>query len=249
MNVQNMNANDLLLYAVTDRVWIDNENDCKEIDELLKDLNIPELENVSDNVNVYEMEKCKKLSQQVKKSLDGGATFMQLREKNLSAKEFEIEGKIIKALCSHYSVPFVINDDVELAIKIGADGVHVGQNDMMACDVRKLIGKDMILGVSAQTVEQAVEAEKNGANYLGVGAIFSTDTKKDADDVSIETLEEICRAVKIPVIAIGGITAENLEKLSQSGIVGVAVVSAIFAGEDIKKDTETLLEKCKEVFK
>ena len=144
-------------------------------------------------------------------------------------------------------MPFVINDDVELALKVDADGVHVGQSDMEAGDVRKKLGKDKIIGVSAQTVEQAVMAEKHGADYLGVGAVFPTSSKDDAQEVDYETLKAICQAVQIPVIAIGGINAQNVERLKGSGICGVAVISAIFAQEDIKEAAKELKNRTKEV--
>lgn len=180
------------------------------------------------------------LYDQVKKALDGGATFIQLREKNLDREDFLAEAIEIQKLCKEYGVPFVINDEVSIAKDIDADGVHVGQSDMEAMDVRKLLGPDKILGVSAQTVEQAVIAEKHGADYLGVGAVFATGSKDDADDVSHETLKAICEAVSIPVIAIGGITKDNVAELSGSGICGVAVISAIFGQANIQKATEEL---------
>ena len=180
------------------------------------------------------------LYDQVKKALDGGATFIQLREKNLDREDFLTEAIEIQKLCKKYGVPFVINDEVSIAKDIDADGVHVGQSDMEAMDVRKLLGPEKILGVSAQTVEQAVIAEKHGADYLGVGAVFATGSKDDADDVSHETLKAICEAVSIPVIAIGGITKDNVAELSGSGICGVAVISAIFGQNDIQKATEEL---------
>jgi thiamine-phosphate pyrophosphorylase len=180
------------------------------------------------------------LTEVVKKSLDGGVTFVQLREKELDEETFLKEALEIKELCSRYNVPFVINDNVELAKKIDADGVHVGQSDMEAGDVRAMLGPDKIIGVSAQTVEQAILAEKRGADYLGVGAVFKTGSKADADDVSFETLKAICDAVSIPVIAIGGITLENVKELSGSGICGIAVISAIYAADDIKKAAEDL---------
>lgn len=180
------------------------------------------------------------LYDQVKKALDGGATFVQLREKNLDRADFLAEALEIQKLCREYGVPFVINDEVSIAKDIDADGVHVGQSDMEAMDVRKILGSDKILGVSAQTVEQAMIAEKHGADYLGVGAVFATGSKDDADDVSHETLKAICEAVSIPVIAIGGITKDNIFELVGSGICGVAVISAIFGQKDIKKATEEL---------
>ena len=180
------------------------------------------------------------LYDQVKKALDGGATFVQLREKKLDREDFLVEALEIQKLCKKYGVPFVINDEVSIAKDIDADGVHVGQSDMEAMDVRKVLGQNKILGVSAQTVEQAIIAEKHGADYLGVGAVFATGSKDDADDVSHETLKAICEAVSIPVIAIGGITKENVSELAGSGICGVAVISAIFGQNDIKKATEDL---------
>lgn len=180
------------------------------------------------------------LYDQVKKALDGGATFVQLREKNLDREVFLAEAKEIQKLCKEYGVPFVVNDEVSIAKDIDADGVHVGQSDMEAMDVRKILGPDKIIGVSAQTVEQAIIAEKHGADYLGVGAVFTTGSKDDADDVSHETLKAICEAVSIPVIAIGGITKDNVAELVGSGICGVAVISAIFGQKDIQKATEEL---------
>ena len=180
------------------------------------------------------------LYDQVKKALDGGATFVQLREKKLDREDFLAEAKEIQKLCKEYGVPFVINDEVSIAKDIDADGVHVGQSDMEAMDVRKILGPDKILGVSAQTVEQAIIAEKHGADYIGVGAVFTTGSKADADDVSHETIKAICEAVSIPVIAIGGITKDNVAELAGSGICGVAVISAIFGQKDIQKATEEL---------
>lgn len=173
-------------------------------------------------------------------AIDGGVTFVQLREKDLDEENFEREGRELKELCRKRGVPFVINDNVELAAKLDADGVHVGQSDMEALDVRRIIGEDKILGVSAQTVEQAVTAEKHGADYLGVGAVFPTGSKDDAAEVSYDTLRAICDTVKIPVIAIGGITEENVAELSKSGICGIAVISALYAKEDIKSAAQRL---------
>ena len=180
------------------------------------------------------------LYEQVEEALKGGATFVQLREKELDDDTFLAEAIEIQELCKRYKVPFVINDNVEIARKMNADGVHVGQSDMEAGDVRALLGEDKILGVSAQTVEQALLAEARGADYLGVGAVFHTGSKADADDVSHETLREICKAVRIPVVAIGGIGKHNVLELSGSGICGIAVISAIFAAEDITSATAEL---------
>lgn len=175
------------------------------------------------------------LERQVEEALKGGATFVQLREKNLDRKSFYREAVSIGTLCREYGVPFVIDDDVELALESGADGAHIGQSDMALRDAREQLGPEKIIGVSARTLEEALEAERNGADYLGVGAVFSTSTKLDAVDVSLETLREICGSVSIPVVAIGGIKADNLPLLAGTGIAGVAVVSAIFAASDIRK--------------
>lgn len=183
------------------------------------------------------------LYQQVEKALKGGATFIQLREKKLDQESFLNEAKELKELCRKYKVPFVINDNVEIALAIDADGVHVGQSDMEALDVRKRLGEDKIIGVSAQTVEQALLAEEHGADYLGVGAVFPTGSKDDADDVSRDTLKAICDAVSIPVIAIGGISEKNVAELSGSGICGIAVISAIFARPDIESAARELRER------
>ena len=189
----------------------------------------------------------KTLSWQVEESLKGGATMIQLREKHLDHEHFLKEAKEIKELCRKYQVPFLINDDVDLAVEVDADGVHVGQHDMEAGEVRKKIGPNRILGVSAQTVEQALLAQQAGADYLGVGAVFPTGTKDDADAVSIQTLGEICRAVSIPVVAIGGIGQHNVMQLAGSGICGIAVVSAIYAQPDIQNAASTLHALAKEM--
>ena len=176
----------------------------------------------------------------VKESLDGGVTFLQLREKELDEEHFLEEARELQKLCREYQVPFVINDNVDIAAAINADGVHVGQSDMEAGDVRAKLGPDKIIGVTAKTVEQAVLAQERGADYLGVGAVFHTDSKADAKEISFDTLKDICKAVSIPVIAIGGITEENVRELAGSGICGIAVISAIYAQRDIKKAAENL---------
>lgn len=173
------------------------------------------------------------LTEAVEESIKGDVTFVQLREKDLDPEAFLNEAAALKKVCEKYGVPFVINDDVEIAKAVNADGVHVGQSDMEVGKVRAVLGADKIIGVSVQTTEQAILAESRGADYLGVGAVFATGTKSDAVDVSYETLKSICGAVSIPVIAIGGINAENVSKLRGSGICGAAVVSAIFAEKDI----------------
>ena len=201
--------NSLLMYAITDRRWLNG----------------------------------KSLEEAVEEALQGGATFIQLREKDLEGEHVEEEARSIQKLCRKYNVPFILDDNVELAKKIDADGVHVGQSDMEADRVREILGKDKIVGVSAGTVEEALQAEKEGADYLGVGAVFPTGSKDDADPVSHETLKAICDAVSIPVIAIGGITSENVVKLKGTGIAGVAVISAIFAQKDIRQATSYLKEQ------
>ncbi len=187
------------------------------------------------------------LYSQVEKALKGGATFIQLREKKLDEGSFLEEAKEIQKLCRQYQVPFVINDNVDIAARIDADGVHVGQSDMEAGDVRKKLGPDKIIGVSAQTVEQALRAQEHGADYLGVGAVFPTGSKEDATEVSHETLKAICDAVDIPVIAIGGINSGNVSELRGTGICGVAVISAIFAKKDICAAAAELKKQVKEM--
>ena len=183
------------------------------------------------------------LYEQVEEALRGGATFIQLREKKLGYDEFLEEAKQIQKLCKEYKVPFVINDNVEIAKQIGADGVHVGQDDMESGKVRTLLGEDKIIGVSAHNVEEALLAQANGADYLGVGDVFNTTSKDDVSTLNHEVLKEICKAVSIPVIAIGGINEENVLKLAGTGICGVAVISAIFAKDDIKEATKLLRQK------
>ena len=190
---------DLLLYAVTDRRWLEGRS----------------------------------LTDVVRQSLEGGVTCLQLREKSLGEDAFLAEARALQTLCRRYGVPFLVNDNVDIALAMGADGVHVGQSDMAAGDVRALLGPEKILGVSAQTVAQALRAERAGADYLGVGAMFPTGSKSDAEAVSLSTLREICRAVSIPVVAIGGISRENVGALAGSGIAGVAVISAIYAARNI----------------
>ena len=182
------------------------------------------------------------LMEQVEVALKGGATCIQLREKKLDEESFLEEAIEMKKLCAKYHVPFIINDNVDIAIKCQADGVHVGQSDMEAGNVRALAGDKMMIGVSARTVEQAVAAEKAGADYLGVGAVFGTTTKLDAKAISFNTLKAICEAVSIPVVAIGGISKSNMMQLAGSGVDGVALVSAIFAAEDIEAECRELRE-------
>ena len=179
--------------------------------------------------------------------LANGATFLQIREKDLDANSFEAEAEKLKELCARYKVPYVVNDSVEIALAIDADGVHVGQSDIKGRDIRSMIGLDKILGISAGTAQEAIAAENAGADYIGVGAVFGTSTKKNARNMTVDQLREICGAVSIPVVAIGGIDAKNLMELSGSGVDGVAVVSAIFAAEDPGRAAAQLLELVKEV--
>lgn len=182
------------------------------------------------------------LDDQVEKAIRAGATFIQLREKHLPYDEFVKAAYEIKAVTDKYKIPFVINDNAEVAIEVDADGIHVGQKDMDAENVRKLIGENKILGVSVHTVEQAVSAEKMGADYIGVGAVFTTATKDDANNISLETVKKICNSVTIPVVAIGGINKNNIMNLAGSGVDGVAVISAIFAQPDIEMAVGELIE-------
>ena len=180
------------------------------------------------------------LYEQVESAIKGGVTCVQLREKQLNDEDFLKEAVEISALCRKYNVPFFINDNVEVAIKCNADGIHVGQEDMAAEQVRSRVGDDMIIGVSVHSVEEALEAVKNGADCLGVGAIFSTSTKTDVDVLPREVLCDICNAVDIPVVAIGGISKENISQLAGTGVDGVALVSAIFGADDIEGECRIL---------
>lgn len=208
----------LLLYAVTDRAWL-GKNFC-----------------------------CETLSDAVLQAIEGGATLIQLREKELSEKEFLDEAFSIKEICASKKIPLIINDNVKIAKETDVCGVHIGQSDMELKEARKILGADKIIGVSCQTVEQALQAEKNGADYLGVGAVFSTSTKTDADNVPLSTLKEICSSVKIPVVAIGGISLQNMSQLKGSGIAGVSVISAIFAQQDIRSSTKELKSSAEKLF-
>lgn len=180
------------------------------------------------------------LYEQVESALKGGATCVQLREKELDADAFLEEAIELRALCRQYGVPFFVNDNVEIALACHADGIHVGQEDMQAAQVRKLVGDGMMIGVSVHSVEEALEAVRNGADCLGVGAMFSTSTKADADVLPMRTLRQICSAVDVPVVAIGGIHRNNLMELAGSGVDGVALVSAIFGAEDIEAECRSL---------
>ncbi|MBQ2567272.1 MAG: thiamine phosphate synthase [Clostridia bacterium] len=213
----------LALYGVTDRWWVKQK---------LEKAGVPATDDALREG----------LLADTRAALEGGMTYVQMREKGDPMTEDELltEALALKALCEEYGVPFVIDDDVELAKKCGADGVHVGQSDMACVEARKALGERKVVGVSAQTVEQAVQAEKDGADYLGVGAVFPTGSKDDADDVSHDTVKAICEAVSIPVIAIGGISKDNVGQLAGLGLDGIAVISAIYAADDLKAATEDL---------
>ena len=186
------------------------------------------------------------LYEQVEAALKGGVTCVQLREKELDETAFLQEAKELCALCRRYGVPFLVNDNVEIAIACGADGIHVGQEDLAAGEVRRRVGENMILGVSVHTVEEACQAVRDGADYLGLGAVFPTSTKTDVEQMSNETLRAICDAVDVPIVAIGGINRGNILKLAGSGVDGVALVSAIFSAEDIEgtcRELRALSEK------
>ena len=206
-------AQNLLLYAVTDRAWVGRQT----------------------------------LLEQIESALKGGVTLVQLREKSLPEEQLLQEAKEAAALCHRYGVPLIVNDWVEVALQSGADGVHVGIEDQPVEAIRRRAGKGFLIGATAKTVAQAQAAQAAGADYLGVGAVFPTGTKADASEVSFETLREICQAVEIPVVAIGGVNARNTPRLKDSGIVGIAVVSAIFAQPEIEKATAELLEITRKV--
>lgn len=210
----NCKKEQLLLYAVTDRSYLEGRT----------------------------------LYSQVEQALKGGVTLLQLREKNLPKEVFLQEAIEINELCQSYHVPLIINDNVEIALKSGADGVHVGQEDMDVEAARRILGPDKIIGASARTLEQAQKAQNEGADYLGCGAVFSTGTKKDAKALDHGVLKEICASVDIPVVAIGGITKENARQLSGCGMAGLAVVSGIFAQKDVKAAAEELREIAQELF-
>lgn len=174
------------------------------------------------------------LYEQVEAAIRGGATCVQLREKQMDKEAFLAEARQIAALCKARGVPFIINDDLDIALACGADGVHVGQDDMPAAEVRRRAGRDLIVGVSAHNVAEARKAAADGADYLGAGAVFATSTKQDVTALSHEGLKAICDAVDIPVVAIGGINAHNISELKGTGVDGVAVVSALFGADDIE---------------
>ena len=206
---------DLLLYAVTDRHWLNGRT----------------------------------LVDVVKESLDGGVTMIQLREKSLDEGKFLEEAKELQALCREWHVPFIVNDNVDIAKAMDADGVHVGQDDMAAAQVRQRVGDGVMIGVSAHTVQEALDAVAHGADYLGVGAVFATHTKTDVSEMPRQTLLDICNAVDVPVVAIGGIHKENILQLKGTGVDGVALVSAIFAAKDIEAECRELRALSEQIIK
>lgn len=188
------------------------------------------------------------LTEQVEIALKNGLTCLQLREKDLDYRSFLEEAKALKKLCAAYNVPLIINDNVDIAVACKADGVHVGQDDMQTSDVRRHVGSDMIIGVSAHTVGEASAAMRNGADYLGIGAVFPTSTKSNVTQMTADTLKAITTAVNIPTAAIGGITEDNMQQLSGTGVNGIAVISAIFGAEDIGKATSNLRRLAEKYF-
>ena len=190
--------------------------------------------------------KGKTLEYAVEQAILGGAGIVQLREKNITEDELIKEAEKLLKICHKHNVPLIINDNYMAALKSGADGVHVGIEDAPVADIRRIAGKDFIIGATAKTVDQAKLAEKNGADYLGVGAVFPSPTKTNAVRITPEQLKEICECVSIPAVAIGGITAENVNEIKGCSHCGIAVVSAVFGADDIKKAAEVL---CLEVAK
>lgn len=187
------------------------------------------------------------LEDDIEKAIKGGVTLVQLREKNIATDDIIKSAIRIKSVCKKHGIPLIINDNVDAVIGSDTDGVHLGQSDMSISEARKILGKNKIIGATAKTVEQAQKAELEGADYLGSGAIFGTTTKDDAKKMDIETLKSITQSVKIPVVAIGGITGENILELRSTGISGAAVVSGIFAQNDIEKAAEDLYKKAGEI--
>lgn len=189
------------------------------------------------------------LYQQVESALKGGVTCVQLREKELDEEAFLKEAFELHDLCKKYNVPFFINDNVDIAIRCHAEGIHVGQDDMAAAQVRQRVGEGVMIGVSAHTVQEALDAVAHGADYLGVGAVFATHTKTDVSEMPRQTLLDICNAVDVPVVAIGGIHKENILQLKGTGVDGVALVSAIFAAKDIEAECRELRALSEQIIK
>ena len=229
---------DLNLYAITDRSWILNDNDAYGEDNSCNS-------NKASKESLY----CKSLEEAVEKAILGGATIIQLREKNISDDEYIKRAESIKSVCDKYNIPLIINDNVDVALKVKAAGVHVGQGDTSVSKARSILGKDYIIGATAHNLEEAKIAQIEGADYLGVGAAFGSSTKKDAKPLtSLETYKEITSIISIPVVAIGGINDSNMDLLTGSGIAGVAIISGIFSASNIEKQTLILSHKAKEDF-
>ncbi|MDP9742232.1 UNVERIFIED_ORG: thiamine-phosphate pyrophosphorylase [Bacillus sp. B2I3] len=186
------------------------------------------------------------LTKIIAQSVSGGVSIVQLREKNNSSLSFYEKASALKQLLNELSIPLIINDRMDIALAVGADGIHIGQDDLPLPVVKKMVPEDMIVGVSVSTLEEALEAERNGADYIGVGSVFPTKTKQDATLMALEDLGEICRGVSIPAVAIGGITADNISALSDSGLSGTAVVSAIMNADNPKTASESLLKIIKD---
>ncbi|WP_458353004.1 thiamine phosphate synthase [Peribacillus frigoritolerans] len=186
------------------------------------------------------------LTKIITESVSGGVSIVQLREKNNSSLSFYKKASAVKQLLNELSIPLIINDRVDIALAVGADGIHIGQDDLPLPVVKKMVPEDMIVGVSVSTLEEALEAERNGADYIGVGSVFPTKTKQDATLMALEDLGGICRGVSIPAVAIGGITADNISALSDSGLSGTAVVSAIMNADNPKTASESLLKIIKD---
>ena len=187
------------------------------------------------------------LLEQIEEALRGGVTIVQLREKEMNTEAFIEEAILVKELCHKYNVPLIINDNVEVALKSGADGVHVGIEDIPVAEIRKQVPEDFIIGATCKTIEQALEAEKAGANYMGVGAVFPSPTKTNAVRITNEELQRIVSVVSIPAVAIGGISKDNAMQIKGSGVSGIAVVSAIFGADDIESATKELKEIAKNI--
>ena len=185
----------------------------------------------------------------IENCLKGGAEIIQLREKNITEEEFIQEALKVKELCKKYNALLIINDNYNVALKAGADGVHVGIEDTPVSEIRKTAGDNFIIGATAKTVEQAQKAQADGADYLGTGALFPSPTKTDALRITPEKFREISESVDIPVVAIGGINRDNIESLKNIGAVGAALVSAVFSAEDIQKETSELKELCRRIFR
>ena len=193
-----------------------------------------------------ELMSAERLEKAVELAIQGGVTVVQLREKDCTGREFLQIAKDVKQITDAYEIPLIINDRIDIAMAVDADGVHLGQSDIPAHTARELLGPDKILGVSAHNPEEARKAQEDGADYLGCGAAFVTGTKLDAKPITAEMMKAVTESVEIPVVAIGGITEDNIPKLTGRGLAGAAVVSAIFAAEDPRKASERLLEKIRQ---